>query len=226
MAVIQAGYNCKIDKTQKIAVVVNAAEKIYADMFQQETLRCEVWLVPVTVQRLINSMNKNYRLKGGGNSGNNYKNGQDGNFGNDGHKTALIGADRSVGKQYYNCGKGGHWARDCPKRRNNDGKRNCFDGTCHECGTYGHNKADCWGLSKNAHKRPHNWVSREKCANVASASIEDDMANDYFVANIDFGEINICKGIKEMDFFDEELITGQDGPGIRVTGQDGPGTKV
>ena len=49
------------------------------------------------------------------------------------------------------------------------------------------------------------------------------MADEILVGNIDFGEINICKGIKEMDFFDEELITGQDGPGIRVTGQDGPG---
>ena len=45
---------------------------------------------------------------------------------------------------------------------------------------------------------------------MANASVEDDMANDIFVTNIDFGEINICKGIKETDFFDEELITGQD----------------
>ena len=42
---------------------------------------------------------------------------------------------------------------------------------------------------------------------MASASIEDDMANYFFVVNIDFGEINIYKGIKEMDFSDEELIT-------------------
>ena len=33
MAVIQAGYNCKIDKIQKIAVI-NAAGKIYADTIQ------------------------------------------------------------------------------------------------------------------------------------------------------------------------------------------------
>ena len=68
-------------------------------------------------------------------------------------------------------------------------------------------------------------MSGNKCAKVASASIEDDMANGIFVANIDFGEVNICKGIKEMDFFDEELITGQDGPRIRVTGKMDPGRK-
>jgi hypothetical protein len=44
------------------------------------------------------------------------------------------------------------------------------------------------------------------------------MANEMCVSNIDVGEINICKGIKEMDLFDEKLITGQDGPRIRVTG--------
>ena len=48
MTVIQAGYNCKIDKSQKIAVVVSAAGKIYADTIQQETVRCEVKSVPVT----------------------------------------------------------------------------------------------------------------------------------------------------------------------------------
>ena len=56
MAVIQAGYNCKIDETQKIAVVVSAAGKIYADTIQQETVRCEVQLVPVTAQRFIKAM--------------------------------------------------------------------------------------------------------------------------------------------------------------------------
>ena len=62
MAVIQAGYNCKVDKTQKIAVVVRAAGRIYADMIQQETVCCEVQLVP-----------ENYRLNGGGDLGGNYK---------------------------------------------------------------------------------------------------------------------------------------------------------
>ena len=66
MAVIQAGYNCKIDKTQKIAVVVSATGKIYADTIQLETVQCEVQLVPVTTRRFIKAMHENCRLKGGG----------------------------------------------------------------------------------------------------------------------------------------------------------------
>ena len=50
-------------------------------------------------------MHENYRLKGGGESDDNYKNGRNGNTGNDGHETALIEADKSGGKQCYNCGK-------------------------------------------------------------------------------------------------------------------------
>ena len=56
MAVIQAGYNCKINKIQMIAVVVSAVRKIYADMIQQETVRCEVQSVPVTTRRLIKAI--------------------------------------------------------------------------------------------------------------------------------------------------------------------------
>ena len=105
MAVIQAGYNCKINETQQIAVVVSAAGKIYADTIQHKTVQCEVQSVPVTTQRLIKAMHENYCLKGGGDSDHNYKNGQNGDTGDDGHETALIGADRSAGQHCYVCGK-------------------------------------------------------------------------------------------------------------------------
>ena len=90
IAVIQSGYNCKNDETQKIIVVINAAGKIYADTIQQDTVRFEVQSVPVTARRLIKAMHENYRLKGGGDSGDNYKNSRNGDIGNDGHKTDLI----------------------------------------------------------------------------------------------------------------------------------------
>ena len=60
---------------------------------------------------------------------------------------------------------------------------------------------------------------------MVNESIEGDIANEIFAASIDSGELIICNGVKKMYFFDEELITGQDGPGTRVTGQDGHGTK-
>ena len=69
MAMIQAGYNCKLDKTQNIAVVVSAAGKIYTDTIQQETVCCEVNSVPVTTGRLIKAMHENYRLKRGADLG-------------------------------------------------------------------------------------------------------------------------------------------------------------
>ena len=199
MAVIQAGYNCKIDETQKIAVVVSAAGKIYIDTIQQVSVRFEVQSVPVTAQRLIKVMYESYRLKGEGDSDDNYKNGQNGNSDIDGHKAALIGADKPAGQKCYTCGKGGHCARDCPKRQKIDRKRHCFDGICHECGAYGHKKTDYWEFSKNAHKRPHNWVSGNKRAKVASASIEDDMANEIFVANIDLEKLISARGSRKWN---------------------------
>ena len=118
----------------------------------------------------------------------------------------------------YTCRNDGHWARGFPERQSRVRKRNSFEGKCLECGAYDHRKADCWELSKNANRSTHNCVSRENCTHVASASIEDYMANEIFVANIDFGEFNFSTGVKKMDFFDEELITGQDGPVMKVTG--------
>ena len=78
MAVIEAGYNCKIDETQKITVVISAAGKIYADTTQQETVCCEVKLVPMTVQKFIKAMHKNYCLERGADLGDKSKNGRNG----------------------------------------------------------------------------------------------------------------------------------------------------
>ena len=52
---------------------------------------------------------------------------------------------------------------------------------------------------------------------MASASIEYDMTNEIGVIYINIGFFNIYKGVKELYLFDEELITGQNGPGMRVT---------
>ena len=78
MAVIQMGYNWKIDKTQKLAVDVSVAGKIYADTIQHKPVRYEVKLVPVTMQRVIIAMYEICCLKGGADSSNKSKNGQSG----------------------------------------------------------------------------------------------------------------------------------------------------
>ena len=153
------------------------------------------------VQRLIKAMHENDCLKGGGDSDDHCKNGKNGDNNVDGHEAELIRADKPVGQNCYACGKGGHWAKACPERQKNDRKRNCFDGTRHECSAYGHKNADQWELSTHAHKRGQTWVSRKKRVQVVSTPIEDDMANEMFLANIDFGEINICKENKDMDLF-------------------------
>lgn len=69
-----------------------------------------------------------------------------------------------------NCGKRGHWARDCrgpgggaeqtTKSDNSKGKgkgtpktqQQAFDGYCRICGTHGHNADVCWGAP---HRRRH-----------------------------------------------------------------------
>ena len=117
MVVIKAEYNCKIDKIQKITVVVSAAGKIYTDTIQQETVRCEIQSVPVTARRLIKAMHENYCFKGGGNSEDNYKNSRNGNNNVDRHNAALIGADEPARQKCFTYGKIGRWARNCPKRQ-------------------------------------------------------------------------------------------------------------
>ena len=50
------------------------------------------------------------------------------------------------------------------------------------------------------------------------------MTNESLVANIDFGDFNLCSGVKELCFFNKEVMTEQDRPGIEVTTQYGPST--
>ena len=73
IAAIQAGYNCQINGTQTITVVISATGKIYADTVQQEYMRCEVQSVPVNTSRLIKAMHETYHLKGEVNLGEKHK---------------------------------------------------------------------------------------------------------------------------------------------------------
>ena len=65
IAMVQAGYTCRVDKNHKIATVVSAGGKAYANTIQQETMLYEIKNEKMTAKRLIKAMQQNFRLKGG-----------------------------------------------------------------------------------------------------------------------------------------------------------------
>ena len=110
----------------------------------------------------------------------------------DGHEAALAGTDnrRNANIDCYNCGKKGHYAKDCPEK--NKGGKSDGGAACYECGKRGHRRADCWELDRNAHKRPRNWVSsRNDTGEQSSANCE------IFVANIGVDAQNVSNIKKE-----------------------------
>ena len=110
------GYNFKIDKIQMNTVAVGAAGKIYTDTVQQETVRSEVKVVPVTVHRFIKAVYEHFCHKRGIDLIANRKTDQNSN--NDSlqrYKAALVGDDQQAGRSCYCYGEECHLDRECPE---------------------------------------------------------------------------------------------------------------
>ena len=59
IAMVQGRYMCKVDEHQKLAMVVNADGRAYADTICQETMLCDIKNENMTAKRLIKAMRKN-----------------------------------------------------------------------------------------------------------------------------------------------------------------------
>jgi hypothetical protein len=106
-------------------------------------------------------------------------------------ETALIGYKKFSGNCRY-CGKKGHKASDCFKKRDADSNKNGsgrnkigFKGTCHHCGKKGHKKSECYQLK--------NKMDTEESG--AVVLIADVTNNDEFL---------VCKDT--LDEVDAEVI--------------------
>ena len=149
IAMVQAGYTCKVDENQKIATVVSAGGKAYANTIQQETMLCEFKNEKMTAKRLIKAMQQNFRLKGGEESDD---------------EVSVLETALALGNfpgKCYNCGKPGHKRPDCPEMQKPFSGMGRYQGKCHECGGIGHKQSDCWEKEENESKRPRNWVSKK-----------------------------------------------------------------
>ena len=64
MAALIGRYKCTVDQEQRIAVLVNAAGRKYAETIRQETAILELKSKPVTVKALIRAMHEKWRISG------------------------------------------------------------------------------------------------------------------------------------------------------------------
>ena len=119
---------------------------------------------------------------------------------------------KASGKTCWHCGEKGHIARDCPKKRKNQGRsknnnsgggggNNGGNKKCDICGKTGHTEANCWHKAENASKRPAWFVPRNSEVGAAGTDNNNggtDVAEMLFMA-IDSNEDNE-NNVKKMGF--------------------------
>eukprot|EP00957_Ditylum_brightwellii_P134809 10278446-Ditylum_brightwellii.AAC.1 len=137
-----SGLNKKMDKKDKIALVLEKAPKGYVGILaitEQEKGSS------LTMKNLENAMKTQFCIWYG-----------DSNVQGDGDELALSEFDGKC----YKCGLLGLKANKCPKRKHGNFNGN-FNGKCNRCGRIGHKLDKCWENENNANKRP-NWLKSNK----------------------------------------------------------------
>jgi hypothetical protein len=151
ITLLELKYGIPLNKEMKIAAVMKAAKNEYSATIQSET---QLIVKPggiVTYNDQIQALTQRFRIYG--------KSRDDSDSDED--KDVALSVVSFKGKCNI-CGKEGHKASKCPKKKSVE---------CEHCGKSGHKKESCWLLLENKSKQPE-WS--KSGGNVASASIGDD----------------------------------------------------
>jgi len=149
IASIEAMYGIPLSDERKIAAVMKAAGYDYSDTIQSETRMIEKAGGTVTYDDLIQAMTQSFRIHGN-------RSNSDSESDEDVALAAVVGSFK--GKCNV-CGKEGHKASECPKKKSV---------TCRNCMKKGHTEEFCWQLEKNKSRQPEWWKSEEQ----ANASVD------------------------------------------------------
>ena len=132
---------------------------------------------------------------------------RDDNSDSEGEERALFAGGKFKGRCHY-CGKFGHKASECRKKKNDNEKGTTgekskrFDGKCNFCGKYGHKEKDCWEKHGRPEKRRNEASDR---GNQAVENVESDSSDEEESALITLESLEYLRNENEQKETSSEI---------------------